>query len=287
MLMSSPSQPPGRMSQVLPSISCSQCRAQIPLEELGDHICKPAPPLPTLNLPKPVLSPGAAASLLPQRLQGRVVQPPVSPRSPQPPPAHSPRSSSSTFRGGESLRLNTSGPPRRTASPSRSSPLSRTGDGPPPPRDPYASRGESPVRNRPPIAPFSRARSGSNASSTMSSPTTARPSFSSTRDVPPPSAIRPPPPAETGLNTQIGGEAGMAGVGRRGFAAAARAAMFATSVPAPPPSQQTRANPPRNLDIGAATGSAWPSSVFGNILIEAFVSRHINPAALVDLHWIL
>lgn len=34
------------------------------------------------------------------------------------------------------------------------------------------------------------------------------------------------PPAERGIDTKTGGEAGMAGVGRRGFAAAARAAMF-------------------------------------------------------------
>ena len=33
------------------------------------------------------------------------------------------------------------------------------------------------------------------------------------------------------IDTKIGGEAGMAGVGRRGFAAAARAAMFAASRP--------------------------------------------------------
>lgn len=35
------------------------------------------------------------------------------------------------------------------------------------------------------------------------------------------------PPAERGIDTKTGGAAGMAGVGRRGFAAAARAAMFA------------------------------------------------------------
>ncbi|KAJ7109514.1 hypothetical protein C8R44DRAFT_713656 [Mycena epipterygia] len=261
MLMSAPSQPPGRISQLLPSVKCSNCNLPVPLAELGDHICAPAPPLPTLNLPKaslnipkPSLSPGAATSLLPQRLQGRV-NPPVSPRSPLPPP--SPRSSSASLGASRNdrLRLNTSGPPPPTT-PSyqtRSSPLSRTGDGlpapRPSPRDPYASGGDSPVRNRPPVGGFARARSGSNASSI--SPSTARPSFSSVRDIPP-AAAPPPPPAESSLNTQIGGEAGMAGVGRRGFAAAARAAMFVNS-PAPAPPPTTRASPPRHIDIGAAT----------------------------------
>ena len=51
------------------------------------------------------------------------------------------------------------------------------------------------------------------------------------------------PAAERGINTASGGEAGMAGVGRRGFAAAARAAMFR-----PPPSQQHQ-RPPFNPGI--------------------------------------
>ncbi|KAJ6597029.1 hypothetical protein DFH09DRAFT_1133432 [Mycena vulgaris] len=262
MLMSKLSQPPGRMSQLLPSVKCSNCNLPVPLAELGEHICAPAPPLPTLNLPKtslnipkPTLSPGAAASLLPQRLQG-LVKPPVSPRSPLPPP--SPRSSSSTLVGSrdDRLKLNTSGPTfTKPTYQTRSSPLSRTGDGPPVPRassrDPYASGGDSPVRSRPPVGGFARARSGSNASSTMSSPSTARPTFTSVRDIPP-VAAPPPPPAERALNTQIGGEAGMAGVGRRGFAAAARAAMLVSPVSAPSP---TRASPPRRIDIGATFGS--------------------------------
>ncbi|KAF8660612.1 hypothetical protein AX16_001591 [Volvariella volvacea WC 439] len=58
------------------------------------------------------------------------------------------------------------------------------------------------------------------------------------------------------IDTKTGGEAGMAGVGRRGFAAAARAAMFATT-----PNQQLhapqpgRAQPPRFLDLDAASRS--------------------------------
>ncbi|KAJ7449947.1 hypothetical protein FB451DRAFT_745033 [Mycena latifolia] len=256
MLMSKPSEPPGRMSQLLPSVKCSNCNLPVPLAELGEHICAPAPPLPTrnlpkssLNIPKPSLSPGAAASLLPQRLQGLVRPPPVSPREPLPPP--SPRASSASVGGSRNdrLKLNTNGPIlNKPTYQTRSSPLSRTGDGPPPSRapsrDPYASGGESPVQTRP---GFARARSGSNASSTMSSPITARPTFAAVREIPP---AAPPPPS---LNTQIGGEAGMAGVGRRGFAAAARAAMLVSSpAPVPPP---TRASPPRRIDIAATVGS--------------------------------
>ncbi|KAJ6496999.1 hypothetical protein C8R47DRAFT_972491 [Mycena vitilis] len=90
----------------------------------------------------------------------------------------------------------------------------------------------------------------------MSSPATARPSFAP-RDAPPA-----PAPAPS-VNTQIGGEAGMAGVGRRGFAAAARAAMFATSsAPAAPP--PTRSSPPRHIDINTTFGN----SEFGLCLVS-------------------
>ena len=69
------------------------------------------------------------------------------------------------------------------------------------------------------------------------------------------------------IDTKIGGEAGMAGVGRRGFAAAARAAMFANTMgvhgspqsehpPFQPPQgfgpDGRRANAPRFLDIASA-----------------------------------
>ena len=58
------------------------------------------------------------------------------------------------------------------------------------------------------------------------------------------------PPPERGIDTMTGGEAGMAGVGRRGFAAVARAAMFA-----PPsdrrlgPQPHRKSNQPKYLDI--------------------------------------
>ena len=105
-----------------------------------------------------------------------------------------------------------------------------------------------------------------------------RPSAESQR--PPFMGAAPPPPATPPLgtppllsprvepDTKSGGAAGMAGVGRRGFAAAARAAMFTTTMgPAPPMSPDPsamapgmpnqgmdgrRANAPRFLDIASA-----------------------------------
>jgi hypothetical protein len=58
------------------------------------------------------------------------------------------------------------------------------------------------------------------------------------------------PESEVGIDTKTGGEAGMAGVGRRGFAAAARAAMFVSPAGY---SMDRRPDPPRFLDIDAAS----------------------------------
>lgn len=84
----------------------------------------------------------------------------------------------------------------------------------------------------------------------------------SARQPPPPSIASPYPHGMGGreFDTKIGGEAGMAGVGRRGFAAAARAAMFVASRP---PSHQPahvmtlgdghRTNVPQYLDTSVTT----------------------------------
>ncbi|KAK2466688.1 hypothetical protein APHAL10511_000946 [Amanita phalloides] len=72
------------------------------------------------------------------------------------------------------------------------------------------------------------------------------------RSTPPTTTPKPASPSpsmpyylEENIDTSTGGEAGMAGVGRRGFAAVARAAMFAAN-------HQRRPEPPRLLDIDAA-----------------------------------
>ncbi|KAH9857168.1 hypothetical protein C2E23DRAFT_720561 [Lenzites betulinus] len=104
----------------------------------------------------------------------------------------------------------------------------------------------------------------------MRAPSSAsmRPSMDQQR--PPYMSGAPPPPSRTATphiepDTKTGGEAGMAGVGRRGFAAAARAAVFTSAMgnslplfqgPGSMPPQGMdgrRANAPRFLDIGSAT----------------------------------
>jgi len=82
---------------------------------------------------------------------------------------------------------------------------------------------------------------------------------------PPPISLprSPVPESERDIDTKCGGVAGMAGVGRRGFAAAARAAMMATSLSNPhhhamaPSVDGRRANVPRYLDINATMGHVF------------------------------
>ena len=64
------------------------------------------------------------------------------------------------------------------------------------------------------------------------------------------------PIAERDIDTKTGGAAGMAGVGRRGFAAAARAAMFVApngKPGGPQPQYGRRPNAPQFLDIDAVS----------------------------------
>lgn len=78
------------------------------------------------------------------------------------------------------------------------------------------------------------------------------------------------------IDTKSGGEAGMAGVGRRGFAAAARAAMFAL----PPPNQR-----------GDGGGGGWddgrgtPFRQNGPDYLNAQPSGYTGPRAGVGGMW--
>ena len=263
-LLSPAPAPPGRMSQLLPTVKCSNCNRPVPLAELGDHICEAAPPVP--SLPRPSLSSSAATSLLPSRLQNLVSSPPSpSPQQRRPAPSNRPRintagNSVSSFQSRPSPLSHSE--PDRVPIPSREDR----------PRDPYPpSNPSSPLRTRPPPNGDIRTRTISNSGSVStinSSPRTPRPSFSSNRDNSFPNTVQPQPPQSSHvphpvvneIDTKTGGEAGMAGVGRRGFAAAARAAMFVTPGNGaggrpldPPPQVGRRANPPRFLDIDATT----------------------------------
>lgn len=275
LLAPSPNQP-ARISQVLPTVKCSNCNQPVPLAELGNHICARTPPpavpgsslesVPPVNsaksFPTRVASPGLpVARPPPQRLGTPPIRPP---QSPQPVPrVASPLN--------ERPRINTGfgGP----SFPQRSSPLAQharndttTSFQRPQNFQPQAT---SPLRPALPVSPWpadSRTRAASSAS--VRPPVSPTNTYSMAKSSPSPPGSLPfgPPPTipgarservvsfvpenEKDIDTKIGGEAGMAGVGRRGFAAAARAAMFVAPPGLP---MDRRPNPPRFLDIDAAS----------------------------------
>lgn len=117
------------------------------------------------------------------------------------------------------------------------------------------SRSQPPTDARPQPAPVPRP-----PRSTSTLPPSGGVPFPSSAPAPqPPPATRSQvPDSERNIDTKCGGEAGMAGVGRRGFAAVARAAMVATSHTHPGPSRDRdaslamdgrRANAPKYLDL--------------------------------------
>ncbi|KAF8163608.1 hypothetical protein B0H34DRAFT_795296 [Crassisporium funariophilum] len=182
------------------------------------------------------------------------------------------------------------GPPLRNGSPFPSSPIRGPGNGPPPPLGgqgmPPPRNAHTPVNNFPPNRngpppPASYRGPPPGAPNGMPPPRDRNPSgnLGPPGNMPPPrdrnlsgnlmppramGSIEPPhrdsfvPAAERGIDTKTGGAAGMAGVGRRGFAAAARAAMFVgpTDRPlGPQPQNGRRPNAPQYLDIEAASRS--------------------------------
>ncbi|KAF5386795.1 hypothetical protein D9615_001605 [Tricholomella constricta] len=314
LLSTTQANPPGRISQLLPNVKCSNCNRPVPLSELGDHVCATPPPVPTL--PRPSVTPTAAASLLPSHLQDRLASPgPTSPRTTfndmrlgSSPPSRLQEPQPQRF-GSERLRISTASSSSSTYQP-RSSPLARTAPdrnnaASPAARPRFAptsptSISTSPLRARPPAPSDIRPRTASNAGSMSSgfsgpsSPTTARPSFSVPRDPNPtfnnmrqppsrdpmptsPRDTLPPPPSrdpiphrnmlaspvpqisERDIDTKSGGEAGMAGVGRRGFAAAARAAMFVVPTDRPLGPQTRRDDAPYlNTNVPTRTNDITP-----------------------------
>ncbi|KAI0819558.1 hypothetical protein BC628DRAFT_1545689 [Trametes gibbosa] len=114
-----------RISQILPSVKCSNCNQPVRLAELGDHVCAPLPPVPSLPALKTPSSPRSVAALLPTRLQNLVSTPPAQspprkqsvsqapPRQNSPAPAPQPHSSQPTRRS----RAPGAPPPARTPTP--------------------------------------------------------------------------------------------------------------------------------------------------------------------------
>ncbi|KAH9043289.1 hypothetical protein EDB85DRAFT_1885637 [Lactarius pseudohatsudake] len=247
-----------RISQLLPTVKCSSCGLSVPLDRLVDHVC---PPVPTSSASSSKPSP-------PQlRLQTAIANATAGATSPRL-PSTSPRDMRNYDRAPP--RSNPSRAPSRNGVRSPAQPPSRTQTPILPPsstRQPISQYNISQYNRPQPQVVLNAIPGNSHPSNIHAHPSVAnnrRPSVPpsplaqaprvaydprhmpmSSRPNPP---IRvPPSPAPSNysshhhfmgpeIDTKSGGAAGMAGVGRRGFAAAARAAMFAASAPPTPTS---------------------------------------------------
>ncbi|TFY55821.1 hypothetical protein EVG20_g9179, partial [Dentipellis fragilis] len=174
------------------------------------------------------------------------------------------------------------GAPGRSRAPSNASSVRSRYEGQAPPRPPSGYRRPSNASIAPPSTPSPRLPPSSPYASPRipGSPYSPGPSPAS----PAPSQYAPPlSPHPEEIDTKTGGEAGMAGVGRRGFAAAARAAMFAGAAthaflgPAPTGMDGRRPNAPGWLDIGS--GECRMYSVFGYVHADQVASYAVASGA--------
>ncbi|KAH9079361.1 hypothetical protein EDB83DRAFT_2513889 [Lactarius deliciosus] len=280
-----------RISQLLPTVKCSSCGLSVPLDRLVDHVC---PPVPTSSASSSRPSPPRL------KLQTAIANATAGATSPRL-PSTSPRDTRNYDRAPP--RTNPSRAPSRNGVRSPAQPPSRTQT---PILPPSSTRQPTSQYNRPqPQVALNAIPGNSHPSNIHAHPSVAnhhRPSVPpsplaqapraaydprlmpmSSRPTPP---IRvPPSPAPSNysshhhfmgpeIDTKSGGAAGMAGVGRRGFAAAARAAMFAASAPptptspppafwnsapsSPPPMDGRRAYPPPNVQNPSAAAPHMP-----------------------------
>lgn len=255
-----------RMSQLLPAAKCSSCGLAVPLDKLGDHICTPVPPsAPSSSRPSPPrlrLQTAIANAISADATSSRL--PSTSPRDVRNHDRGPSRSIPSRAPSRNGIR-SPAPPPSRTQTPILPTSSSRQ------PSSQYPSNGSRP---QPEVALNANAHPN-NIHAHPSVANHRRPSVPSTplsqvhraaHD--PPMSNRPNPPIrvppspapsnysshhfmEPEIDTKSGGAAGMAGVGRRGFAAAARAAMFAASASSsvrsptsPPPAPWNPASSP-------------------------------------------
>ena len=125
---------------------------------------------------------------------------------------------------------------------------------------------------------------------------------SSTPVLPPSMSVRQPPPPPLALayshahsravgrevDTKIGGEAGMAGIGRRGFAAAARAAMLAASSSPHQPGRVTPlgdgqlANGPQYLETNGTLGHGMRGKSSFDIVLYVLTMLRSDPTSFVS-----
>ncbi|KAF5373742.1 hypothetical protein D9758_000703 [Tetrapyrgos nigripes] len=324
---SPPSAP--RVSQILPTVKCSQCNIPVPISELGDHVCGgpsgPSPAPQTISQRR-----GNDSISLNSLPSGPSRRPDFKPKATSPLREHvsSPstsstrtRSNSNASSGRVSVLSSVSSARRPSVSSARRPSISSTrrpsisSSAPPPtalppipsvlkspqppsragtPMSPIRQRTVSPPSNLNQSPPsFIAGQSQSERERKMSAP--GAPLMSRERNVSVGSVGLPatptssrstqsPVPSFAGLqqhgraepDTKIGGEAGMAGVGRRGFAAAAQAAMFIQ------PQQNfsmgfRRPSAPQTLDIGAAIRTAGTPPLTTSGYSSSYSNGPISP----------
>lgn len=166
----------GRISQILPSVRCSNCNQPVPINELEGHVCAVLPVTPSSSL----------SSLLPQRLQTLVSLPRSNSAKPSDTLEHTTQASSRRSRGFSlsSKKVGTSAkPPPPTGPPMVILPVQ------PPPRTasrgPFlpstTSRGNNPAPSQqlPPTPPPPLSSSTSTSSASVSSSRARAPSVTS------------------------------------------------------------------------------------------------------------
>ncbi|KAF8350459.1 hypothetical protein F5887DRAFT_301435 [Amanita rubescens] len=228
-----------RISQLLPTVTCSSCSNPVPISELTDHVCSPmssAPKTPPplrhrqtpLGRPTQILPAGPGRIPTPSNAtNARTPTPPAILRAQRPPlkPLHVQAPARSSSRAAAPLvSPGTKVPPKTSEAPSfRHLP-------------PILSSNRSHSTSPRPL--ITRSNTPSNPNSSASSHHVLPPFASNVRSqniIHRPDHSMPHSPnmgpyyPEENIDTSSGGEAGMAGVGRRGFAAVARAAMFSAN----------------------------------------------------------
>ncbi|KAJ1309590.1 hypothetical protein OPQ81_006363 [Rhizoctonia solani] len=265
MALSVPASGALRISQILPTIKCSKCNEDIDIHYADEHVCNSNPTSSTpvaVGSQEPLsraidrastassISVPSVSSYSTQSRSSRsststkrapsvrsthtIQQSP--PADPPSRPQYKSTASFQSFRSQSSADDATrhgSPPPRSGPSPAptvRSNPVTSPVDDEP--TSPVQRSGTSPtltVRSNPPLPARSPSPSPSSRAPSRMMAASPAPSIPASHTPEPPAVLPPPPPpshAPPPPDTSTGGEAGMAGVGRRAFAAVAHAALF-------------------------------------------------------------
>ncbi|KAJ3492091.1 hypothetical protein NLI96_g217 [Meripilus lineatus] len=131
-----------RLSQILPTVKCSTCNQPVPISELGDHVCPPAPII------KPPMSPRSTATILSEKYHSLVSRP-STPQS----PTHAPSKPSISSPPAQAQSRKSSTAPLRISKPPSKSQDKRTTS---PPSNPSLSPRDSRLGQNVPRRPLSR-----------------------------------------------------------------------------------------------------------------------------------